>query len=369
MVLPSQTPRPTTEPHKNGMDAAAEIELQRCVNQLRRDVLDTRFKLVDWWLIAIGLVATIAGFLSFERFREIEAEGRQHVVDAEEYAEEAKRLVEEITALRDEGRGRLAELNAETVGKDPTAAARTVASVRRDPAASLIDKAIAAAAQLQQQGKIEEAIERWRSIANVAGEEDRQLQARAWFSIGYLLGEGEGADLEAAMEAFTRAIALNPADALAYTNRGHLKNERGQYQAALTDLDRAIALDPADALAYTNRGRAKGALGQYQAALADLNRAIALDPASAITYTNRGKVKDDFGQPEAALADYDQAIALNPTGALAYNNRGYANENLGRISEARADYQKAIDLAQEAGNENIVTMAKRNLRRLDNPIR
>ena len=50
---------------------------------------------------------------------------------------------------------------------------------------------IAAAVLLQQEGKIEEAIEQWRSIATVAGEENPQLQARAWFSIGYLRSVGE----------------------------------------------------------------------------------------------------------------------------------------------------------------------------------
>ena len=107
-------------------------------------------------------------------------------------------------------------------------------------------------------------------------------------------------------------------------------------------------------------------LAQHQAALVDLDQAIALDPTLAWAYNNRGVAKNGLGQPEAALADYDQAIALNPVYAAAHNNRGVANQNLGRITEARADYQKAIDLAQEAGDENIVTAAKRNLSRLDN---
>ena len=89
---------------------------------------------------------------------------------------------------------------------------------------------------------IEEAIEKWRSIANIAGEEDRQLQARAWFSIGYLHSHGEGADLAAAIDAYTKAIDLSPAYAMSYNNRGYTMARFGQPEAALADLDRAIEL-------------------------------------------------------------------------------------------------------------------------------
>ena len=58
----------------------AEVEIQHHFNGLRSELLDDREKLVDWWLTAtaifltlLGIVAVIAGYLSFERFREIEA--------------------------------------------------------------------------------------------------------------------------------------------------------------------------------------------------------------------------------------------------------------------------------------------------------
>lgn len=60
----------------------------------------------------------------------------------------------------------------------------------------------------RQQGNIEAVVEKWRAIANIV-EEDLQLQARAWFSIGYLRSEGEGIiDLEAAIDASSKVIEL-----------------------------------------------------------------------------------------------------------------------------------------------------------------
>ena len=159
-------------------------------------------------------------------------------------AEEAKRLIEEIREIHSEARKRLAELTTEGANQNPEEAAETAESVQRDPAASPSERAIAAAVLLQQQGNIEEAVEKWRASANVAGEEDRPLQARAWFSIGYLRSVGEGIDLEAAVDAYTKAIELEPTYAEAYNNRGYAKYARGQHDAAFADLDRAIELNP-----------------------------------------------------------------------------------------------------------------------------
>ena len=221
---------------------------------------------------------------------------------------EVKNLVAEGVT---EGLKKFAEINTEAVSKKPEEAAAVL---------------------LQQQGKIEEAIEQWRSIATVAGEEDRPLQARAWFSIGYLRSVGEGIDLEAAVDAYTKAIELDPTLAEAYNNRGNVKDDRGQPAAALADFDRAIELDPTLAVAYFNRGNVKRSLGRH----------------------------------DAAFADYDQAIELNPTLADAYYNRGNTKRSLGRISEARADYQQALVLAQEARDEKLVAKVKDALHRLDN---
>ena len=332
---------------------------------------DRREKSLDRWLsvlaiammtasVFLTLLAVVAAFLSYVGFRELqslEMEAQQHV-------EEAKLLVEEIRDIHGEAAERLAVLrDAQTAAENPKEAARTVANVQQDPEASVIDQARADAILLQQQGKNEAAIEKWRAIANIVGEEDRQLQARAWFSIGYLLNDEE---LEAKIDAYTKAIELNPAYAVAYNNRGNTKNELGRYEAAIVDTDRAIELNPDHAAAYSNRGNAKHGLGHYEAAIADYDRAIELNPDYAVAYRNRGIANSELGRYEAAVADHDRAIELNPDYAVAYNDRGIANRRLGRITEARADYQKAIDLAQKAGDEDLAAMAQHNLRLLDN---
>lgn len=339
----------STGPEKAGLDVAADVKIQRQFNELRNELLEGREKTVDWWLTAtalfltfLGVVAVIAGYFSFRRFHEIEAEARENVAASKRHAAEARSVVEEIKAKREEATSHVERLNAEVAGKDPDKARDAAKSVQENPATSLIAQTIASAILLQQEGKIDEAIEKWRSIANITEESDKELGARAWFSVGYLSNKRK--DHGAAIDAYTRALRLNPNYAAAYVNRGNAKNALSQHQAALADYDTALRLNPNFAAAYYNRGNAERALGQYQAALTDYDKALRLNPNDAEAYINRGNAKDALGQHQAALADYDAALRLNPNFATAYKNRGNAKHALGQHQAALADYDAALRL-------------------------
>ena len=372
----------TNLPARSTIPSEIEVERQNRFNDLRREVLDGRAKLVDWWLAAtaifltlLGIVAVIAGYLSFKRFREIEAEARQNVTASQQYTEEARHLVEEIKAKRHEAESLMDGLNAQIASDDPGKATQAILSVRQNPKASLTDKAISDAVSLQQQGKRDAAIEKWRAIAHVVEGSDNDLAARAWFSVGYLaLDEDpkgsvlandrairlkpdlDGAYInrgnakqklgryEAAVADYDEAIHLNPALVDTYSNRGVAKAWLGRHEAAIADYDEAIRLNPDYAGAYINRSVANQKLGQYEGAVADCNEAIRLKPDLAVAYNNRGAAKYELGQYEAAIADYDEAIRLNPDYAETYSNRGEVNQKLGQYEGAVADCNEAIRL-------------------------
>ncbi len=141
---------------------AAEVEISRRFNDLRRELLNDRAKTVDWWLAAtaifltlLGIIAVVAGYLGFKRFREIETEARGNVESSRKHTEEAGKLVGEIKVRRDEAASLLKGLTAETVHDDPAKAGRTAESVQGDPTASPIDQAVAAAVLLQREGNID----------------------------------------------------------------------------------------------------------------------------------------------------------------------------------------------------------------------
>ena len=323
--------RPTTP-------GAVEEEIQSRFNELRSELLDDRAGYIDRWLAVIaivltffGIVVAIAGFLGFRRFREIETEARQSVEAAKQHDATAKQLVERIETLQGESEAyvqRIRGLTAEAAAKNPAKANQAVKDARENPKASLTDKAIANALDLQRQGKNKEAIEKWRGIANIAEEADNNLAARAWFSVGYLLQDD---DPEGSISAYDKSILLNPDNAAPYNNRGN----------------------------------AKQALGRHEDAIADYNEAIRLKPDYAGAYNNRGNAKAELGRHEDAIADYNQAIFLKPDYAKAYMNRGVAKRVLGLKDEAQKDFETALGLARNANNTEMVAQVEKLLRNLN----
>ena len=79
-----------------------------------------------------------------------------------------------------------------------------------------------------------------------------------------------------ALNAYDKAIELNPNDASAYNNRGLAYSNLGKYKQAILSYDRAIELNPKDADAYYNRGNAYNRLGNTIYANQDLKIAAKL---------------------------------------------------------------------------------------------
>lgn len=215
-------------------------------------------------------------------------------------------------------------------------------AVEQSPKISLIQKAIADAYMLQQDERIEEAIEKWRSVANIVEGNDNDLASKALASVGYLcLKEGAG---ERALSALNKAINLKPDFNEAYNNRGTVKSFLGRHQDAIADYDAAIRLKPDYVEAYGNRGTTKNLLRRHQDAIADYDIAIRLKPNNAQTYHRRGLTKYLLKKHKDAIADYDTAIRLKTDYAEAYYYRGHANNALEKYESALADYSKAIEL-------------------------
>ncbi len=265
----------TVPPAGPGISVAENVEIQHRFNELRRELLDDRAASIDWWLVVIavalafitivltffGIVVVVAGYISFKRYEEM-------MKRFQEIETEAKGYVEEIKKHRDESAEILQDMTAEDVAEAPEEAAQAATSVRETPTASLIDRAIAQAVSLHQQGRIDEATEKWRAVAHITEGSDNDQAARAWLSVGYLLE-----NLEESISVYDRAISLKPDFVEAYNNRGNEKQKQGQYEDALADYDEAIRLKPDYAKAYHNRGAAKDALDRIDEARQDFKNA------------------------------------------------------------------------------------------------
>jgi len=204
----------------------------------------------------------------------------------------------------------------------------------------------------------------------IAGDE-RLFQANEWFEKGYnywinkaILSNQEikeanisieeaAAMGDAAIDAYTKAIALNPNYARAYAMRGIAYAEKGQHDKALEDSNKAISLDPSNGFAYIARGSIYAFKGQYDKAIKDLNKAIALNPNYAEAYLGRGSIYYEKGQYDRAIKDFSKAIQLKPDYALAYLARGNTYQKLGNRDKAISDFQKACDMGDKFGCVNL----------------
>jgi len=81
-----------------------------------------------------------------------------------------------------------------------------------------------------------------------------------------------------ALELLNRARQEAPYNTEIPAEIGRVLLDEQQYEGAVDELSRAVALDPKNALAFNNRGVALAALGQIPAAAADFQHALVLDP-------------------------------------------------------------------------------------------
>ncbi len=355
----------------NGSDKNPEIDtsIQHQFNELKREYLNDRSSsmhrllvficiVLVFFTIIIPVVTGIAAYFVYERFEDVQSQMLKQVNEASKQATAAEKHAKEVAqALKEikEHQSKLKEIVSKLTSKDFSNPNKveifrtTIEDILKNPELSLEDKAIIEVYKLQNTGKISEAIEKWRSIANTAMGVNNDLVARAFFSIGYLHSEQNERDQ--ALSAYDQAIELMPNFADAHTSRGVVKSSLGNPEEAITDHDEAIRLKPDFAEAYINRGTAKRALDKHEDAIADFDEAILLNPNSASAYTHRGVSKNVIGQHQDAIVDHNEAIRLNPDFVEAYINRGSAKRALGQMGEARKDFDKGLELAQQQGKE------------------
>ncbi len=151
-------------------------------------------------------------------------------------------------------------------------------------------------------------------------------------------------DFDAALQAFTQTIQLDPAFVQAYVDRAGVHETLGDLPAALDDYSAAIVLSPGDAWIYILRGAIHLEMDNHPAALADYAAAIRLRPEEALAYCRRGDVYRSMGDLDAANADYTAALTIDPRQSLAYAGRAAAHAALWSAGTDRGNEGRAAAL-------------------------
>ena len=93
-------------------------------------------------------------------------------------------------------------------------------------------------------------------------------------------------------------------------NRSYQKFKEKDWRAVEEISTKAIDLDPGNAMAYVNRSGARAELGLLSTALDDCTRAIQLNPGLGLAHNNCGYTYELLGQPKQAEVAYLQACNL-----------------------------------------------------------
>jgi len=167
------------------------------------------------------------------------------------------------------------------------------------------------------------------------------------------------------IELIGKAIELKP-DPTFYSNRGIAFKELNRIDDAVDAYDKAIEMDPHYAEAYSNRGNALQRLSEMQASEPENPKISAVRSRLALAHSARGKTLSGLNLLEEALASYEKAIGLKPRYSQAWSNRGVVLMDLQRYPEALKSFDHAIELdAQNAEAWSNRGLVLQTLRQLD----
>jgi tetratricopeptide (TPR) repeat protein len=137
-----------------------------------------------------------------------------------------------------------------------------------------------------------------RRAAEAARDREEELDAEDWFELGCEL---ETTAPEESMDAYRRALALQPGHADAHLNMGRLHHERGDLAKAEEHYRLALAARPGDATAAFDLGVALEDLGRLAEAIGAYETALAADSGYADAHFNLAGVYEQLGERGEAL--------------------------------------------------------------------
>ena len=159
-------------------------------------------------------------------------------------------------------------------------------------------------------------------------------RGNAYFALG---------DLSLAIADYNRAVEIDSQFILARYGLCAIYANQGEHRATIEECDRIISINPYLAAASISRGNACSALQDYQTAIQDYDRAISLNSDLAPAYFGRGAARHNLGDNRGAVEDFTELIRLEPTDNN-YYNRGVIYYLLGDCDRAILDLSQALEL-------------------------
>ncbi len=154
---------------------------------------------------------------------------------------------------------------------------------------------------------------------------------------------------DAAIEAATQAIELNPAHAPAWWQRGLAYLAKGDTSSALKDFNQGLQHESDNVNLLVARCTLHAELGDDGAAALDCDAALTLDPVNGQALEQRGLIRARAGDRAGASSDFQEAIIYYPEAANAHFYLGIYALQERRYEEAIRYLTDAIPLMSEPG--------------------
>ncbi|MBC8267411.1 MAG: tetratricopeptide repeat protein [Rhodospirillaceae bacterium] len=191
--------------------------------------------------------------------------------------------------------------------------------------------------QLAHQGRVEEAIEAFQKALQVDPK-----YADGHFNLGVLFrGQGK---LDDAIESYKRAITVKPKHFDALYNLGNALKEKGMLEESVTAFRQAVSIKPDFAEAHNNLGNALRELKRLEEAGVSYQNALAVKPDYIDAQNNLGITCSEMGKLDEAVAIYQKVLAIKPNFAEVQNNLGNALRDLRQLDEAVTCFNRALDI-------------------------
>ena len=171
--------------------------------------------------------------------------------------------------------------------------------------------------------------------------------AVAYFERGQ--AHGARADHLAAIDDFTQSLKLRPANVDTLFARAIAYNQRKMFNEGIADYTEVIRLAPQNFGAYNNRANMLRAQQKTDAALSDYSMAVAINGKNAVALTNRAMIYRERKDIPKAMADLTAAIAVNPSYGTALIQRAEIFQMKNQRELAIADYQAVLRIAEAPG--------------------
>ena len=144
---------------------------------------------------------------------------------------------------------------------------------------------------------------------------------------------------EAALEAYARALDLDPDEARAWTGRADVERALGQTESAIANYQRAQGLDPGLADAYSGLGALYIGEDRNREALEVCQAAIVAAPSDPEAYIAAASLA-----PDQALDFLSKGAAAVPDEPRLHSLLGHHLLAQGQLAEARASLEQALRL-------------------------